>query len=295
MPTRRLIIGCGYLGQRVADRWLQSEDAVFALTRSPAHAEQFRRQGIVPIIGDVVDSASLQSLPEVDTVLWAVGWDRASARSMDEVYVGGLENVCRVMRTRSKRFISISSTSVYGQNQGEWVDEESICQPLLANGKTCLAAEQVLANSAITEVCGSRLETTVLRLSGIYGPGRLLSRTATLKNGDALNGNPDAWLNLIHVDDAADMVVKCAAAHQSPRLLLVSDDEPVRRRDYYSALAARVGAPPPRFVVEEREALPTELELNKRCRNSLSKSNLGWSPRFPTYREGLLHSIDLNG
>jgi nucleoside-diphosphate-sugar epimerase len=268
---------------------------VHVLTRSAEHAATFRKQGLHPIIGDVLNPGSLSQLPEVDTVFWAVGWDKTSGHSMQEVYVDGLENIREKMKWRSRRLIAISSTSVYGQHHGEWVDELSPCSPLQANGQTCLELEQILQNQSESDEQINPLITTVLRLSGIYGPGRLLSRAAALKSGEPLTGNPDAWLNLIHVDDAADAVVKCAMIEEIPEILLVSDDEPIHRRDYYGLLAKLVGAPPPRLSWSESSDPDAPAELNKRCRNHLAKLSLNWKPHFPTFREGLPHAVQTMG
>src|SRR5437899_3190135 len=93
MPRSRLIIGCGYVGRRVARRWLAAGDVVHALTRSPERAEEFRRAGLVPLVGDVTVPTTLGEFPEVDTLLYAVGLDRQSGHSQRDVYVGGLANV----------------------------------------------------------------------------------------------------------------------------------------------------------------------------------------------------------
>ena len=108
MASRKLIIGCGYLGRRVARRWLAQRDAVFALTRSAERAGEFQASGIVPIVGDVTDPASLATIPDVETALYAVGLDRASGKSMREVYVGGLENVLNHLVGKVRKFLYIS-------------------------------------------------------------------------------------------------------------------------------------------------------------------------------------------
>ena len=289
---RRLIIGCGYLGTRVAARWLAEGDSVAALTRSPENAAGLQAQGISPVLGDVMQPETLTGLPEVDTVLWAVGWDRSSGISQRDVYVNGLQNVLRQISRRAERLIYISSTSVYGQSEGEWINEASECLPPQPNGQACREAEDSLA--PWRPGGGESPISTVLRLSGIYGPGRLLSKVATLRNGEPLGGNPDAWLNLVHVEDAAEAVVICAAKQIPSPLFLISDNEPVVRRAYYSALAELVGAPPPRFSEEDPQAVtgPTRtVGLNKRCSNTYARSILGWTPRFPTYREGLVNAV----
>src|SRR5687767_7961976 len=120
MPTH-LILGCGYLGRVVARHWLSEHKRVTALTRS--RADDFRSIGIEPIIGDVTDPASPR-LPTADTVLYAIGLDRSSGKPMRDVYVGGLSNVIDALPV-PRQFVYVSSTSVYGQAGGEWVDEDS--------------------------------------------------------------------------------------------------------------------------------------------------------------------------
>src|SRR5579872_5488644 len=173
MTQRRLIIGCGYLGLRVARHWISQGDDVFALTRRPQRALELEKSGLVPITGDVTDKASLAGLPEVDTLLYAVGLDRSSGHSQRDVYVRGLENVLIRVEGRARRLIYLSSTSVYGQCGGEWVDESSACEPTSPNGQVCLDAERLLQRILP--------ESHILRLAGLYGPGRLLARIEALR------------------------------------------------------------------------------------------------------------------
>jgi nucleoside-diphosphate-sugar epimerase len=295
MATRKLIIGCGYLGRRVARRWIAQGDVVFALTRSADRARALRDVGIQPIVGDVTDPSSLAELPAVDTLLYAVGLDRNSGKSQREVSVGGLENFLGGIAGKVQRFLYISSTSVYGQNDGEWVDESSECRPEAENGKVCLEAELLLR---------SRIpEANVLRLAGIYGPGRLVARIAELRAGLVLEGNPDAWLNLTHVDDAVAAILACERNGTPGSTYLVCDDHPSCRREYYSLLAALIGAPMPKFVLaplarggqggsgEVVSSGPKpELQtgnLNKRCRNRRLHEDLWVTLHYPTIDVGL--------
>mgnify|MGYP003390119515 CR=1 FL=1 len=274
----KLLIGCGYLGERVAREWLGQGDEVWVLTRSPAHAERFSGMGLRPVLGDVLDPASLRKLPAAETVLYAVGFDRTSQASKRTVYVDGLSNVLREVRETCQRFLYVSSTSVYGQDAGELVDETSPTTPTEENGCICRDAEAVVWKAKST--------ANVLRLAGIYGPGRLLARIEQLQRGDRLSGNPEAWLNLIHVDDAARAVLAAADRGVPGATSLVCDDRPVRRREYYSALAAKVGAPVPQF--EELAAdSPERQRLNKRCVNRRLRDELRVELQFPTFSDGL--------
>jgi nucleoside-diphosphate-sugar epimerase len=295
MATRKLIIGCGYLGRRVARRWIAQGDAVFALTRSTDRACEFRDAGIQPIVGDVTDSASFAEFPAVDTLLYAVGLDRDSGKSQREVSVGGLENVLGCVAGKVQRFLYISSTSVYGQKDGEWVDESSECRPDAENGKVCLEAERLLRNRVP--------EANILRLAGIYGPGRLVARIAELRAGLVLEGNPEAWLNLIHVDDAVAATLACEQRGTPGSTYLVCDDRPSRRLEYYSLLAALIGAPPPENSFPpfswgglggagEVVSLAPNPErqtgnLNKRCHNRRLHEDLRVTLHYPTIDVGL--------
>src|SRR5205085_10095462 len=110
-----LIIGCGYLGRRVAARWTAAGRTVAALTRR--NADTLRNLGIAPVVGDVLDPASLRGLPAAGTVLYAVGMDRGAGRSMREVYLDGLRHVLGTLPA-PRRFVYVSSTGVYGQTDG---------------------------------------------------------------------------------------------------------------------------------------------------------------------------------
>lgn len=282
--TKKLIIGCGYLGERVASHWIQNGKEVFALTRSESSAEQLTREGIHPLVGDVTDSKSLGKWPAVDTVLFAVGYDRTATVSKRTVYVDGLANVVKSFVDTPKRFIYVSSTSVYGQSNGEWIDEDSETNPETEGGKICLEAEQVLMSQIPT--------ANVLRLSGIYGPNRLLSRVESLRAKTPLPGDPKAWLNLIHVDDAVRAVLACESSGLSGRCYLVSDNRPIQRREYYSLLASAVNAPPPTF---DGSRARHSSGLGKRCRNDRIKNELSFEFQFPTLDEGIPHAVSAVG
>lgn len=284
---RRLIVGCGYLGRRVAARWAAAGDEVFALTRSEKNATVLREQGLIPILGDVTDAETLQSLPQCDTVLHAVGYDRTAAASKREVYVDGLANVLDRMANSCDRFIHISSTSVYGQEKGEWVDEDSLCESATESGVICLAAERLVQDRFAPD--SSTGQGVIMRLSGIYGPERLLSRIEGLQNAQPLPGPEAGWLNLIHVDDAAQAVVECAEADVPEAVYLVSDNRPVLRGDYYRLLAQLVNAPAPNF--DHKAVARHSLGINKRCCNRSLRENLGVTLMYPNIEEGLPHAV----
>ena len=287
---RKLVIGCGYLGRRVAEAWLQDGHRVAALTRSPRHAERFRKSGIKPVLGDVTDEQTLSALPPADTVLYAVGYDRRGEQSQREIYVAGLQNVLDEVAPRLGRLLYVSSTSVYGQIDGRWVDESTECNPTSSNGRVCLDAEQVVWRHFPAADATTQRGANVLRLAGLYGPGRLLQRVESLKAGAVLAGNPDAYLNLIHVDDAVRAIIACQSHGHPGQTYLVCDDRPRARREYYDTLATLVGAPTPTFGPAAGSE-PRLKGLNKRCSNRRLREELGVELAYPTIETGLMHAL----
>jgi nucleoside-diphosphate-sugar epimerase len=278
-PSTCLILGCGYLGRRVAALWRQQDRTVFAATRNPAHL----LADVTPIVCDVLDPASLGALPRVDTVLYAVGFDRGSKATMHEVYVEGLANVLDQL-PKPKRFIHVSSSSVYGQTDGGWVDETSQTEPGEESGRIVLEAEAVLR--------AKLPDALILRFAGIYGPGRLLRRQA-IERGELIVGDADKWLNLIHVEDGARAVVAAEENGQPGRVFNVCDDHPVRRRWFYTTMAHLLGAQPPRFVAPPPgEPTPPHEKGNRRINNRRMKVELCAELRYPDYDQGLRASIE---
>ncbi|MBA4065263.1 MAG: NAD(P)-dependent oxidoreductase [Isosphaera sp.] len=269
-----LIVGCGYLGRRVAARWVAAGRRVAALTRR--NADALLALGIEPVVGDVLDPDSLRGLPAASTVLYAVGLDRSAGKGMREVYVGGLGHVLDTL-PGCDRFVYVSSTSVYGQTDGGWVDEESATEPVEESGRVVLEAERLLREK--------RPDAIILRFAGHYGPGRLIRRQPLL-SGEPHVGDADKWLNLVHIDDGADAVLAAEARGAAGGTYNIADDEPAPRRGFYARLAELLGAPPATF-----DHRPEPGTANRRVRNAKARAALGWAPRFPTYRDGLPHAV----
>lgn len=279
----KLIIGCGYLGRHIAALWCAQNHRVFATTRSMARADEWRALGLQPILCDVLDPASLRSLPPVESIAYCIGLDRSTGVSMHSLYVGGLANVLAAVLRPAPRFVYVSSTSVYGQTEGEEVDESATAEPQEESGKVTLEAEQLLR---------ARLPSAViLRFSGIYGPDRLMRRQA-IKSGEPIVGDAEKWLNLIHVEDGG-LVVMAADERAAPGSLYnVSDGAPVRRRGFYTKLAEILGAPPPRFVQPPTGAVvPSHERGHRRVVSRRMRVELGVTLRYPDHEAGLIASV----
>jgi nucleoside-diphosphate-sugar epimerase len=270
-----LAVGCGYLGLRAAVRWRARGHRVFATTRHEERLAELNRLGLDGIRLDVLDPAGPDALPATDVVLYAVGYDRGAGVPMRAVHVDGLANV--LPRLRAGRILHVSSTGVYGHGEGEEVDESALTGPVDESGRVVLEAEQVLRRH--------RPDALVLRLAGIYGPGRLPG-IAALRRGEPVHGDPDRWLNLIHVEDAAEACV-LAAEHGVPgEVYNVSDGHPVRRRDFYASAAQLLGVGPPRFVPADAES-GRDRRGNRRISNCKLRERLGLTLCFPSFGEGL--------
>jgi nucleoside-diphosphate-sugar epimerase len=179
------------------------------------------------------------------------------------------------------KFIYVSSTGVYGQSHGETVDEDSPCEPTREGGRACLAAEAVLSGDRL----GQR--AIVLRVAGLYGPGRI-PNAAEIRSGRPLAVPASGYLNLIHVDDAATIVLAAAETAYLPRTFLVSDGQPVERRAYYAELARLLGVAAPEFISPPADD-PAAIRAtsDKRVSNARMISELAVRLAFPSYREGL--------
>lgn len=282
---KRLVLGCGYLGHRVARNWLARGYRVSAVTRSKARAIELARDSITPIVADISTDAPIEAEGTFDSVLFAVGFDRSTDQTVREVYVDGLAKVLHWLgATPPRRFLYISSTGVYGDSQGEWVDEDSACQPQRDGGKACLEAESLLKSSPSIE------RSFVLRLAGIYGPGRLPNRRDLLA-GKPIAASENGFLNLIHVDDAATAVDLVLSKCEPPQTFNVTDGSPVVRGDYYREVAKQVGAAPPTFDASAPSERRSRSSADKRVSNARIVRELGFTPQYASYREGIAQSL----
>ncbi len=284
----KLIFGCGYLGHRVAKLWQARGEEVCVVTRSVDRANQLRDEGLQAVIADVANVDTLINLPPAETVLFAVGFDRTSENTIHQVYADGVKNVLAALPSSSERFIYISTTGVYGSAEGDWVDETTPPNPQRDGGKASLAAEQHLGENSI-----------VLRLGGIYGPDRI-PYLAKLRAGEPIAAPSEGWLNLIHVDDGAEIVLAAeawAAESQTTgqHTFCVCDGQPVVRGDYYREVARRIGAEPPQFVAPDPASpAAARAAASRRISNAKLQQQLQYEFTYPSYREGLAAILGTN-
>ena len=272
-----LVVGCGYLGRRVASLYIDRGETVFGTTRSAERASALEAIGVRPVIVDVLDASV--AFPPVDRVLYCVGYDRSAGPSKRSVYVDGLRNVLERLPAGVSRLVYIGSTSVYGDGDGGWVDEETPALPITEAGRICLEAERTLGDSGVS--------TVVVRCSGLYGPGRIIRRTL-IERGEPIPGDPERTLSLIHVDDAARASAAALDAPSPGPLYLATDDRPVPRREYYQVVAACLNAPPPRYVPPAPGSPEAARDVvDRRICNRRIKAELGLKLLYPDVTVGV--------
>ena len=227
-------------------------------------------------MADVLIAGSLNNLPAADRVFYAVGFDRAAGVPMRTVYVDGLRNVLDRLAGRIDRLVYASSAGVYGQSDGEWVDEDSPTEPRHDTGRVCLNAEAAARG----------VGAVVLRFSGLYGPGRIPRRASVLK-GDPIAGDPGKYLNLIQIDDAAGATAAALDRGAVGRTYLVTDDRPGSGR-VLRPVAGVLEAPAPRFVAPADGSPESRREeANKRLSNRRMRSELGVRLQYPDITTGV--------
>jgi nucleoside-diphosphate-sugar epimerase len=269
-----LIIGCGYLGKRVGSQLLEWGARVTATTTRPERLAELAGLGFEPAVLDL-------EAPD-DTLIWesdpdAVVYSVAPRRTGDPSIGfrdGALDSATRLIEAglAPGAFVFVSSTGVYHQKDGLLVDEASPARPEEERYLILREAEdELLALGAV-----------VVRLGGLYGPGRSpvewLARPEMRER--ILQGGREAWMNWIHVDDAASAVVLALERARSGEIYLGVDDKPVRRGEFYRFAAECAGLEPP-------ELPSTPDDLGKRCSNRKAREQLGFRPELPSYREGL--------
>lgn len=253
-----VIIGAGDLGTRLAALRVAVGDAVTALRRRPLPMPA----GVQAVYGDLKIEDDLRRLPpRPDWLVFCATPDARNETAYRQLYVEGLARALRVLQPRHTLFVS--STAVYAQDAGEWVDEDSAASAQSFNGRVLREAEAL---------CLQRPENRVLRLSGITGPGRrMLVNRALL--GEGVSGD---WTNRIHIDDAAAAAAHLIDAPGDSPVWIASDDEPAVQVEVANWIRARHGLPP----------LPVPPGPARGRRVSSAKLRAaGWQPRYPSYRE----------
>ncbi|WP_447894707.1 SDR family oxidoreductase [Vreelandella sp. GE22] len=286
MKLTVLIIGCGDIGITLGRELLSEGHRVVGVRRQ---TESLQGTGIEPLALDLnhLEGASATALPQADYVIYTVSADRFEESAYQSAYPDGLKRVLSVLEQHDvppRRIFFVSSTSVYGQQEGEAVSEVSPTDSTSFSGSLMREAEQALLNHP--------LPGTVVRFSGIYGPGRDRLIHQVL-GGRMAAITPAIYSNRIHRDDCAGILAHLIQCQESGKplaeLYLGSDSEPATMYDVMSWLAKEL-------KVETTETMqsPLRRRTSKRCDNSRIRET-GYVFRYPSFREGYAQILKEGG
>jgi nucleoside-diphosphate-sugar epimerase len=280
---RLVIFGCGYVGAEVAQQAVARGMHVTALTRNESMAAALREAGVETVVADLVSDAWHGRIAGgAECVLNCVSSGGGGLESYRRSYVGGMASVLAWARKRGPvdTLVYTGSTSVYPQGGGVRVDESA------PTGGAGERAEVLLATEAQLRAHeGACIRWFVLRLAGIYGPGR--SHLLDQVRGGEVAGRGEHRLNLAHRDDIAAAIWAAlgAPALVANEIFNVADDDPAPKAEVAAWLAAQLGVPQPRFTGEPRSGR-RGVTPDRAITNGKIKAVLGWRPRYPTFREG---------
>jgi nucleoside-diphosphate-sugar epimerase len=281
--ARILIAGCGYVGSELAANLAKEGHEVWALRRSEAPAPA----GARAIRADLLDVDRLRDLPSrIEVVFYTASAGGGDDRAYRGAYVDGLRYLLAALDGHPiRRFLFASSTGVYAQSGGVWVDEDSPAEPEHFSGRRLLEGERLLLRA--------RFAASVVRLAGIYGPGRsrLVER---VRRGEAvIPGGASVYANRIHRDDCAGALRHVMTLESPAPLYVAADHEPADLGTVLRWIAQRLGVPPPRVDAAATGARYGRTS-NKRVRNGRLLAS-GYRFRYPTFREGYGELIGRHG
>ena len=271
-----LVAGCGWLGTEVARRLVARGDRVTGIRRDARRAAALASIGVAPLALDLARPDAAALVPDADAVIAC----QSAASEAEADYRSAYLDANRALlaaaeRAGARTFVYTGSTGVFGREDGADVDEESPPSPASANGEVLAEAERLVRAAAPRGIRAS-----VVRLSGLYGPGRA-GIVARVRGGAlALGPGDDTWMNFCHLVDAASFVLAALDRARPGAIHHGSDAHPARRREVVEWIAGRLGIPPPRTAGGRRGP-------NRRVRSELTREALGVALAFPSFREGL--------
>ena len=282
--ARILIAGCGDVGAALGRILCGAGHAVWGLKRRPVELPP----GVRPLPADLTDPATLADLPAaLDAVVYSAAAAGFSEAAYQAAYVDGVRNVLAALERngqRPGRLLFASSTSVYAQHRGEWVDEDSPAEADGFSGRCIRAGEALLRQSG--------WDAVVVRFGGIYGPGRTRLIDSVRAQTAVRPAGPPLYTNRIHRDDCARVLAHLLVRPEPLALYLAVDDDPAPLDQVLDWLAAQLGAPPPPTTAQPSlkpgadAGQPTlRLRASKRCRNARLRAS-GFQFLYPSYRDG---------
>lgn len=281
-PKRVLIAGCGYVGRELARRLADSGHRVWGLSRHPGGLPE----GVEPVAADLTDPTALRDLPEgLDAVVYSAAAGGFDPNAYRAAYVDGPRHLLAAIERNGsdpRRVIFTSSTGVYGQTGGKEVDEDSPADAEHFSGSFVRDGEEVFLSGPFP--------ATVVRLGGIYGPGRTRTIDRVRRGEATCEEGETSYTNRIHRDDAAGAIAHLLALDSPEKIYNVVDTDPAERCEVLRWLAERLGVEPPRTVEGGKDG-SRRSRSNKRV-SSRRLQESGYEFQYPTFREGYGALID---
>lgn len=276
-----LLAGCGWLGREVARRLLARGDRVTALTRTEKSASSLRESGIEALALDLATPGASRSIPGrydgIVTLQSASGHGEAAYR---RAYLDATLAVLESEGAAGSAFVSVSSTGVFGQTDGSWVDESTPPSPADPTSEVLVKAERLVLDRS-----RHRCVPRIVRCSGLYGPGRIGTIERVHAGSLALGDGDETWMNFCHRDDAAVAVIAALDRGSPGEIYHASDASPAMRRDVVSWIASRLAIEP--FRRSEPSAPGGRRGANRRVNAEATRRELGTVLTYPSFREGL--------
>ena len=265
---RVLIAGCGDVGGVLATQLLKDGHVVYGLKRDTSSLPD----GVVPVAADLTKPETLKNLPQdIDRLVFMPTPASRDEAGYEAIFIQGWKNVWAGLKQPPARSLVVSSTAVYGESGGGIVDENTDPQPTGFNGKALLKMEQLAAASTDNLV--------VVRISGIYGPGRERLIRMAASEGLEIQQNPPYFTNRIHRDDAAAVLKHLMMIDEPQAIYVATDDLPAPRYEVVEWLAKQQGANAA-VAINDTQASRGKRVNNQRLRDS------GFTLSYPDYRAG---------
>lgn len=285
-----LLIGCGYVGKRVAEKELAGSNVVLAIIRSGESRQALQSNGLPAMCLDLDSPINPGVLATKGAGIYYFAPPQAKGQS-DPRLRRFLESIDP--QQLPERIVYISTTGIYGDCHGDWVDEKRAPDPQADRSKRRLDAETALRDWSRQ----TGIKVVVLRVPGFYGPGKL--PFARIRKGTpVLRESESPWSNRVHIDD---LVASCLAAMHHPGpydTYNISDGHPSTMTDYFNQVADAVGLPrPPKLSLKQAKKqfspeLLSYLSESKRIDNTRMREGLGIRLAYPSLKEGLAAAIE---
>ena len=285
--VRVLIIGCGYVGVTLGAELVRQGHEVFGMRRGDPGIEELEANGIIPLLADVTDQASLKKHPSsFDWVVNAISSSKGGPEEYRAVYLEGTKHILDWLEGIQK-YILISSTSVYAQTDGSVVTEQSPAEGASPTSRVLVETESLLLGKARDE----HFPAIILRPSGIYGPGRGVLFHQFVRGEAALTGSGERLLNMIHRDDLAGAIIAALEQGRAGEIYNATDNEPVSQLEFFRWLSQQLGKRMPESRSDAEGRIRKRGSTNKRVSNQKLRSELGYTLKFATFREGYAPEI----